>query len=109
MSDDGLDGLFGGSDDGAPAPPRPASIASSSRGSPKPSGTATPAKDEEVIDDLVCLPEYQYQSVNQELTTSLGMMMTRLLRLLELLHQGELGQIPHPTHLPLHGLGRQIH
>jgi len=107
MSEDGLDGLFGGSDDGAPAPPRPASIASSSRGSPKPSGTATPAKDEEAIDDLVCPSEYQ--SVNQELTTSLGMTTTRPLRLLELLHPEELGQIPPPTHLPLHGLGRQIH
>jgi hypothetical protein len=51
MSEDGLDELFGGSDN--EAPPRPASIASSSRGSPQPSGTATPAK-EEGVDDLVC-------------------------------------------------------
>jgi hypothetical protein len=54
MSEDGLDDLFGGSD--TEAPPRPASIASSSRGSPKPSGTATPAKEDEGVDDLVCPP-----------------------------------------------------
>jgi hypothetical protein len=54
MSEDGLDDLFGGSD--TEAPPRPASIASSSRGSPKPSGTATPAKEEEGVDDLVRSP-----------------------------------------------------
>lgn len=63
MSEDGLDDLFGGSD--TEAPPRPASIASSSRGSPKPSGTATPAKEEEAIDDLVRL---QYMGMWAELT-----------------------------------------
>jgi hypothetical protein len=54
MSEDGLDDLFGGSDTEAPL--RPASIASSSRGSPKPSGTATPAKEDEGVDDLVRSP-----------------------------------------------------
>lgn len=103
MSDHGLeDDLFGASDNEAPPQP-PSPIASSSRGSPKPSGTATPAKQEdEGVADLVCLSTCIHQDT--KLTASSGK--TKMITHLPHLH--ELEQLLHLIHLSLIHLDRGL-